>query len=307
MHTVEPRRDSSASAFEVSPSGGGAGSSGVFPGVQQAPVAPFGIGEITHNPALDSLNQDRSRGVRIENLAPVADSIPLWKRVFDVSCVLLSLPLWGPVVILIALWIKIVSPGPVFFRQERVGYRGQRFWMLKFRTMRTDTDTAVHERYLERIMQADSPMMKLDAGDDRIIGGGRILRAAGLDELPQLVNVFRGEMSIVGPRPCTVNEFNRYQLWQQERLNAAPGLTGYWQVNGKNNTTFTEMINLDLFYVKNSSLRLDCAIIIRTPLAILTQLIEAGSNRGANAKEAEDVVPRKKRINKKVWWPRDDR
>ena len=123
-------------------------------------------------------------------------------------------------------------------------------------------------------------MTKLDSsGDPRIIHGGRILRAMGLDELPQLFNVFRGEMSLVGPRPCMPHEFARYQAWQQERVNAPPGLTGYWQVNGKNKTTFTEMINMDIFYTKNMSLWLDLMIMVKTFPAVMTQVIETRISR----------------------------
>ena len=295
MHTVDSRCDSSASTLKLSPSGIRAGNQGSFPSDSPAPEAPFGGGTITQTSPLASLGEDSRGGFSAgESLADGADVIPLWKRIFDVSCVLLSAPLWTPLVILIALWIKCVSPGSLFFYQERIGYRGKRFKIVKFRTMRPDTDTAVHERHLEQIIQADSRMAKLDAGDDRIIRGGRLLRASGLDELPQLWNVLCGEMSLVGPRPCTLNEFRRYQPWQQQRVNAAPGLTGYWQVNGKNKTTFTEMINLDIFYAKNMSLGLDCQIILRTPVAILGQLIEARGRAGSNATEAEDVVARKK-------------
>jgi lipopolysaccharide/colanic/teichoic acid biosynthesis glycosyltransferase len=201
---------------------------------------------------------------------------PLWKRVLDVICILLSLPLWLPIVIFITLWIKIASPGPIFFRQERVGYRGRRFMIIKFRTMKVNVETQTHERHFEQLMQANCPMTKLDAsGDPRIIPGGRLLRAMGLDELPQLFNVFRGEMSLVGPRPCTPHEFQCYKPWQQERVNAAPGLTGYWQVNGKNKTTFIEMINMDIFYTKNMSLWLDLAIMLKTLPTIMAQVFES--------------------------------
>jgi exopolysaccharide production protein ExoY len=200
---------------------------------------------------------------------------PTWKRVLDIICILLSLPLWLPVVLLIALWIKIASPGPVFFRQERIGFRGKRFILLKFRTMKVNVETQTHERHLEQLINANTPMTKLDHGDPRIIAGGRILRATGLDELPQLFNVFRGEMSLVGPRPCTPHEFQSYQVWQRERVNALPGLTGYWQVNGKNKRTFTEMINMDIFYTKNLSLWLDLTIILRTVPAIMAQVLES--------------------------------
>jgi lipopolysaccharide/colanic/teichoic acid biosynthesis glycosyltransferase len=118
-------------------------------------------------------------------------------------------------------------------------------------------------------------MTKLDVADPRIVRGGRLLRALGVDELPQLFNVLSGEMSLVGPRPCTPREFQAYQPWQRARVQALPGLTGYWQVNGKNKTTFTEMIHLDLFYARAMSLGMDTAILLRTPPALLGQFLEA--------------------------------
>jgi lipopolysaccharide/colanic/teichoic acid biosynthesis glycosyltransferase len=127
---------------------------------------------------------------------------------------------------------------------------------------------------LERLIQTNRPMTKLDATDPRIIRGGRILRALGVDELPQLFNVLYGEMSLVGPRPCTPREFQAYEPWQRARVQALPGLTGYWQVNGKNRTTFTEMIHMDLFYIRAMSLRLDLAILFRTFPALLGQFLE---------------------------------
>ncbi len=217
--------------------------------------------------------------------------IPSWKRTLDIICVVLSLPVWLPIMIAISVWIKLVSSGPILFRQERVGYRGKSFEILKFRTMKANAETLSHERHLEGLIQADCPMAKLDAsGDPRIIRGGRLLRATGLDELPQLFNVLRGEMTLVGPRPCTPNEFRRYQSWQQARANVAPGLTGYWQVNGKNKTTFTEMIDLDIFYAKNMSLRLDLAILLRTVPAIFGQLLESRARKTCRARQ-EQVTP----------------
>jgi lipopolysaccharide/colanic/teichoic acid biosynthesis glycosyltransferase len=210
--------------------------------------------------------------------------IPSWKRILDITFVLLSVPLWLPIMIFLLVWIKIASPGPIIFRQERVGYRGKRFMILKFRTMKVNVETQSHESHLDQLIHGNRPMTKLDAsGDPRIIRGGRILRAMGLDELPQLFNVFRGEMSLVGPRPCTPHEFARYKAWQQERVNAAPGLTGYWQVNGKNKTTFTEMVNMDIFYTKHLSLWLDLGIMLRTLPAILTQVLDT---RGASVVRA---------------------
>ncbi len=208
-------------------------------------------------------------------------AIPAWKRVFDGALILVSSPIWLPVMIAIMVGIKLSSRGPVFYRQERVGYRGGRFMIFKFRTMKVNVETRVHESYFEALMQTDSPMTKLDAnGDPRLIGCGRFLRAAGLDELPQLFNILRGEMSLVGPRPCTVHEFNRYLPWQRERVNAPPGLTGYWQVNGKNKTTFSEMIAMDIFYAKNMSLGFDLSILLRTLPAVVAEVVES---RGISA------------------------
>ena len=150
---------------------------------------------------------------------------------------------------LVSIWILIASPGPLLYRQQRIGYRGRHFMILKFRTMHVNAETKSHEGYFEKLMQSDCPMTKLDiCGDARLIRGGRILRALGLDELPQIFNVVRGEMSLVGPRPCTPQEFEHYQPAQKERVNAPPGLTGYWQVNGKNKTSFSQMISMDIYY-----------------------------------------------------------
>ena len=206
----------------------------------------------------------------------VRDEIPWWKRWLDLTCILVSLPLWFVVLIVVSIWIKLVSPGPLLFRQERVGYRGRRFTIFKFRTMEVNVETRSHELHLQHLINSDCPMTKLDAsGDPRIIFGGRILRATGLDELPQIFNVLRREMSLIGPRPCTVNEFKCYKAWQEERLDALPGLTGYWQVNGKNKTTFNEMIEMDIYYARNLSFLLDLSILVKTLPAILAQVLES--------------------------------
>src|SRR5436190_589732 len=201
---------------------------------------------------------------------------PGWKSALDIACILLSLPVWLPVMTLVALWVAVTSPGPVFYRQPRVGFKGRRFMLVKFRTMKVNAETQVHEAYLEHLIVSDRPMIKLDAtGDPRLIRGGKFLRATGLDELPQVFNVLRGEMSLVGPRPCTPNEFAHYAPWQRERVNGRPGLTGYWQVNGKNKTTFNEMIAMDLFYLENVSMLLDLKIMLKTGAVIAGQLFES--------------------------------
>ncbi len=205
----------------------------------------------------------------------LAAALPGWKRALDFAIVAITLPLWLPLMVCIALWVAITSPGPIFYRQPRVGLKGRRFMIVKFRTMKVNAETHSHETYLEQLMVSDQPMIKLDAkGDPRLILGGKLLRALGLDELPQIFNVVRGEMSVVGPRPCTVREFELYTPRDRERVNAVPGLTGFWQVNGKNRTTFRQMVEMDVFYAENISLRLDLKIIARTFPALAAQLVE---------------------------------
>ena len=201
------------------------------------------------------------------------DGAPRWKRVLDVTLVLVALPLVLPVMICVALLIWIVSEGPVLFRQERIGYLGRRFTCFKFRTMAVGTDTSVHQGHLNNLINSDVPMVKMDLkGDSRIIPLGVPLRASGLDELPQLINVLRGEMSLVGPRPCVRYEFEKYLPWQKERFNTLPGLTGLWQVSGKNRTTFDEMIQLDIDYARSMTLGLDLLIMTKTIPALIVQM-----------------------------------
>ena len=199
---------------------------------------------------------------------------PRWKRILDVTCIVLSSLFWLPVMTLVMGLVRLTSPGPIFYRQERVGYRRTPFMLFKFRTMCVNAETRGHEEYFADLMRSECPMTKLDAvGDTRLIPGGRFLRASGLDELPQIFNVLRGEMSLVGPRPCLPMEFERYQPSEQQRVNALPGLTGYWQVNGKNNTTFKEMIAMDLFYIRNMSIWLDLTIMFRTIPTLIKEVL----------------------------------
>jgi exopolysaccharide production protein ExoY len=208
----------------------------------------------------------------------VPEPLPSWKRILDLICVLLALPLLLPMGVLIAIFIKLVSPGPAFFRQQRVGLLGKKFMCLKFRTMRVNADTAVHQAHLKRLMTSNHPTRKLDcAGDKRLIFGGLILRSLGVDELPQLINVLRGDMSLVGPRPCTPYEYELYLPRHKRRCEVQPGLTGLWQVSGKNHTTFEEQIDLDLYYVDHKSLWFDLKIMALTLPAILALVWEMKS------------------------------
>ncbi len=215
-------------------------------------------------------------------------AIPAWKRALDCVFVLLAMPLLVPLMIAIAVIIRRSSPGPVLFQQKRIGFRSATFMCLKFRTMHCGAETVSHQGHLQQLINSDAPMTKLDAnGDSRIIPFGKFLRASGLDELPQLINVLRGEMSLVGPRPCVAYEAEKYLLWQRERFNAAPGLTGLWQVSGKNRTTFTRMMELDIEYTRRKNLWLDLKIIFMTIPALLVQMWDM--KRAKKARNA--VVP----------------
>jgi lipopolysaccharide/colanic/teichoic acid biosynthesis glycosyltransferase len=200
--------------------------------------------------------------------------LPLWKDILDVLVALIALILLSPLFLLIGVYIKIVDPGPAFFRQERLGFRGKKFECWKFRTMKVNNDAAAHEEYLKSLIRGgDQAMVKLDERKDpRIIPLGWILRQSGLDELPQLVNVLRGDMSLVGPRPCLPYEAKEYDQWHTERFDSAPGLTGLWQVSGKNRTTFKDMMRFDIRYSRRVSLWMEIQILFKTFPAIAQQI-----------------------------------
>ena len=146
--------------------------------------------------------------------------------------------------------------------------------------MKVDADNGVHKNYLKDLIHSAAPMTKMDAkGDSRLIPLGALLRSTGLDELPQLINVLRGEMSLVGPRPCIPYECEDYLPWQMERFDTLPGLTGLWQVNGKNKTTFNEMMNYDITYARTKSLFLDLRIMAKTIPALISQVRDLQANR----------------------------
>jgi lipopolysaccharide/colanic/teichoic acid biosynthesis glycosyltransferase len=201
--------------------------------------------------------------------------IVLWKRILDLTCLLVASPVALPLMLVISLGIKLVSSGPILFRQERIGYRGRPFTLYKFRSMEVSVDKEVHERYMGQLMQSDVPMEKLDvASGPELISWGWLLRASGLDELPQVFNVIRGEMSLVGPRPCMAYEYERYLPWHKLRFNTLPGITGLWQVSGKNKTTFTQKMRLDIEYTERKSLGLDLKILSKTALVLVVQIKE---------------------------------
>jgi len=216
-------------------------------------------------------------------------AFPRWKRILDLVIILLTAVIWLPLMIVIMYGIKVIAPGPAFYRQRRIGLRGRPFLIFKFRSMKVNAETLSHEEYLERLMREDTPMTKLDASDRRLIPLGYLLRATGLDELPQIFNVLRGEMSLIGPRPCTELEFSCYQPWQKERVNAPPGITGYWQVNGKNKTTFNQMIAMDILYAKRMSVGLDLVILARTLPVLCEQTVTSFSSRWRNLRQDKNI------------------
>lgn len=212
--------------------------------------------------------------------------VPAWKRILDTATVLVAAPVWLPIALIVAALIKLSSPGPLFFVQQRVGYRGRRFNCYKFRTMRCNADQNVHESYTTNLMRSNRPMTKIDSiGDPRVIRFGTILRTSGLDELPQIINVLKGEMSLVGPRPCLPYEYDNYLPWHKHRFDGLPGLTGLWQVTGKNKTTFDEMVKLDVEYLNKASLRLDLIIMGKTLPAVMLQIIESKVKRDRQGRQ----------------------
>jgi len=214
----------------------------------------------------------------------LATGLPLWKRAFDFVIILLLAPallLFGSIV---ALVVMCGSSGPIFFRQRRVGYKGREFTCYKFRTMHVGAETDSHRGHTAQLIKSETPMTKLDTRrDPRLIPFGAALRATGLDELPQLINVLRGEMSIVGPRPCIPYEYDLYEPWQRRRCEAVPGLTGLWQVSGKNRTTFNQMVRLDIEYSERLSPWLDVTILLKTLPALWRQCLDM---RALKRKEA---------------------
>jgi len=208
---------------------------------------------------------------------PLSSGSRLLKRSFDIVISALSIALLFPMWLLIALLIKLDSKGPVFYTQERVGMDGRLFLVFKFRTMKAGADSKSHREYQKAFIEgraeanlaADGkPTYKLFA-DPRITRVGKALRRTSLDEVPQLLNVLMGDMSIVGPRPPIPYEVEAYELWHRKRLDMKPGLTGLWQVSGRNRLPFEEMVRLDLFYIENWSLLLDLKIILRTGLVMI--------------------------------------
>jgi len=208
----------------------------------------------------------------VQNMGLYATVPQLLKRAMDITLSSAALIALSPLMLLIAAITKLTSKGPVFFVQERVGLNGRTFRMIKFRSMRADADEAIHKQYLQQLIRGDQAYGTDHNGkrvykikrDPRITRFGWFIRKTSLDELPQLFNVLRGEMSLVGPRPPIPYEVDEYQDWHMRRLHIRPGITGLWQVSGRNLLSFDQMVQLDISYIENWSLWLDMRILLKT-------------------------------------------
>jgi lipopolysaccharide/colanic/teichoic acid biosynthesis glycosyltransferase len=206
-------------------------------------------------------------------------SLLVCKRAMDILGSTVLLAMCAPLLAVIAIAVRLSSDGPILFRQTRVGQYGQRFTFLKFRSMRADNDSSVHLEYVTKLIAGaaervpsragDAGVYKL-ANDKRVTKIGKFLRKTSLDELPQLFNVIKGDMSLVGPRPPIPYELAAYQTWHRRRLlQAKPGITGLWQVAGRSRVKFDDMVRLDLRYAASWSPWLDLKILLRTPAAVI--------------------------------------
>ncbi len=195
------------------------------------------------------------------------------KRVLDIVAALIGLLIAMPFAAVIAILIRISSPGPVLFRQPRVGKDGEIFTFYKFRSMRMGNDDSEHRKYIKLFIEGNEEelskfqngkkLYKL-TGDERVTFVGKFLRRTSLDEIPQLYNVLRGEMSMVGPRPHLAYEVELYRDWHRRRLCGLPGITGWWQVHGRSRVPFDKAVEMDIWYLEHQSLILDICIMLRT-------------------------------------------
>ncbi|MBN1129945.1 MAG: sugar transferase [Chitinispirillaceae bacterium] len=232
---------------------------------------PEDLGKDDPGESVDSLDAlpDHTHPEKTELMAQA------FKRVFDIAGSITGIILFSPVFLLIALFIKLTSRGPVFFKQNRVGYNGQTFKMLKFRSMYANNDATIHKKFMQDFIKnqgtvnADTRIFKM-VNDPRVTSIGRIIRKTSLDELPQFFNVLFGTMSLVGPRPAIPYETREYDAWHKRRfLGVKPGITGFWQVYGRSSTAFDSMVRMDIYYACNWNPLMDLKLILKTPIYLL--------------------------------------
>ena len=228
---------------------------------------------------------DQTTSSSTQTIVEQPATVPFWydtvKRILDIIISLVLLVVFFPLWLLIAIAIKATSPGPVIYVADTVGKDGKIFPFYKFRTMRTDSDETTHKQYLARFVERNEPYTVIRRGDgseqriykivndSRVTPIGRILRATGLDEAPQLLNVLKGDMSMVGPRPPRLSEYEHYEEWHKQRLSVMPGITGLYQVTARSVVPFDEAVRIDLEYIRNRSLRLDLKIMLLTPINVI--------------------------------------
>lgn len=226
-------------------------------------------------PASATLEIANGSVLTLESEARVPRLYGIAKRLLDVYVSTLMLLLLSPILVAVAIAIRVDSAGPILFLQERVGRRGRIFRVVKFRSMRTDNDDSVHRAYVTSLINGVADTQSGDNGDvfkllndDRITRVGKFIRRTSLDELPQLLNVLSGSMSLVGPRPPLAYEVALYDRHHMRRLAVKPGITGLWQVSGRNALGFEEMVALDVHYVETRSFRKDLSILLCTVPAV---------------------------------------
>ena len=242
-----------------------------------------------YSEAPEKKERDGAAGLDLPDTFSIA--VPAWKRGLDIVGASLSIIVLWPLFLVVAGYIKLVSPGPALFMQKRVGRGGKLFTFVKFRTMKHGNDSVKHQEHIIRRIRAGESLAKLDDADSRIIPGGKFLRKTCVDELPQLFNVLRGDMSLVGPRPCVTYEAREYLKWHTHRFDVLPGMTGLWQVSGKNKLTITQMIRLDIAYASNMSFLNDLFIILRTIPAIVVMVVESVAKKMDKMKTLNEMTP----------------
>jgi len=233
-------------------------------------------------PCVRCLLQMEAHGLtRQETTAQVGEqprAINVLRRCFDLTFSLALIVLLSPILLAVTLAVRLDSRGPALFHQRRVGYREAEFTLYKFRSMRVDADPRGHQEYVTALIKGEGESREEEgeslyklAVDNRITPVGRWIRRWSLDELPQLFNVVKGDMTLVGPRPAIPYEVSEYPSWYRERFSVKPGLTGYWQVSGRNERTYEEMVRLDIEYAERRSLGLDLLILLKTPWVVLSR------------------------------------
>ena len=243
-------------------------------------IGGWGTGQIEISAFSFPVHEQNGSSEVLIKFYPEAGSAPkkrgklILKRIVDIAGGVIGVVLFAPLFILMPPLIKLTSKGPVFYRQERVGEKGQLFTLLKFRSMYINTDDSIHKEYVSKLIKGavddEKGVYKIQK-DPRVTPIGRFLRKTSLDEIPQFLNVLKGDMSLVGPRPPIPYETAQYDLWHIRRImESKPGITGIWQVEGRSQTSFDGMVRMDLQYLKKQSIWLDLKLILKTPFALLT-------------------------------------